>query len=147
MNKQSKWPYEDIVDLPHHVSPTRPQMPIADRAAQFSPFAALTGYDDEIKETARLTDDMIEMNEEALNMLNMKFQMLIDRLNDKPKVIFTYFQPDQKKAGGAYITKTGAVKRIDEYEQLVLMTDGTKIPINLIFEIESERIRVDYHAE
>ncbi|MBQ4628101.1 MAG: hypothetical protein IJB44_03380 [Clostridia bacterium] len=130
--------YDDIIDLPHHVSPTRPQMPIADRAAQFSPFAALTGYDDEIKETARLTDDMIEMNEEALNMLNMKFQMLIDRLNDKPKVIFTYFQPDERKDGGAFLTIEGVVKKVDVFERIVILQDGTKLQMDNVLDIDGE---------
>ena len=130
--------YEDIIDLPHHVSPTRPQMPMADRAAQFSPFAALTGYDDEIKETARLTDDMIEMNEESLNMLNMKFQMLIDRLNDKPKVIFTYFQPDERKDGGAFLTIEGVVKKVDVFERIVILQDGTKLQMDNVLDIDGE---------
>ena len=95
--------YEDIINLPHHVSATRPQMSMIDRAAQFSPFAALTGYDAAIKETGRLTDEKIEMDEEALNILNMKFQILVDSLDDEPEVTFTYFKPDERKAGGAYI--------------------------------------------
>ena len=96
--------YEDIINLPHHVSATRPQMSMLDRAAQFSPFAALTGYDAAIKETGRLTDEKIEMDEEALNILNMKFQILVDSLDDEPEVTFTYFKPDERKAGGAYIS-------------------------------------------
>ena len=95
--------YEDIINLPHHVSATRPQMSMLDRAAQFSPFAALTGYDAAIKETGRLTDEKIEMDEEALNILNMKFQILVDSLDDEPEVTFTYFKPDERKAGGAYL--------------------------------------------
>ena len=130
--------YDDIIDLPHHVSPTRPQMPIADRAAQFSPFAALTGYDDEIKETARLTDDMIEMNEEALNMLNMIFQMLIDRLNDKQKVIFTYFQPDERKDGGAFLTIEGVVKKVDVFERILILQDDTKLQMDNVLDIDGE---------
>ena len=130
--------YDDIIDLPHPVSPPRPQMPIADRAAQFSPFAALTGYDDEIKETARLTDDMIEMNEEALNMLNMKFQMLIDRLNDKPKVIFTYFQPDERKDGGAFLTIEGVVKKVDVFERILILQDDTKLQMDNVLDIDGE---------
>ena len=130
--------YDDIINLPHHVSPTRPQMPMADRAAQFSPFAALTGYDDEIKETARLTDDMIEMNEEALNMLNMKFQMLIDRLNDKPKVTFTYFQPDERKDGGAFLTIEEVVKKVDVFERIVILQDGTKLQMDNVLDIDGK---------
>ncbi len=81
--------YNEIINLPHHVSKTRPQMPMSDRAAQFAPFAALTGYDSAIKETGRLTDEKIEMDEEALNILNMKFQILVDSLDDEPEVTFT----------------------------------------------------------
>ncbi|HOO05725.1 MAG TPA: hypothetical protein PLH83_04435, partial [Ruminococcus sp.] len=96
--------YEDIINLPHHVSTKRPQMSMLDRAAQFSPFAALTGYDAAIKETGRLTDEKIEMDEESLNMLNMKFQLLVEALDDEHEVSFTYFKPDETKAGGAYVT-------------------------------------------
>ena len=92
--------YEDIINLPHHVSPTRPQMPMSDRAAQFAPFAALTGYDAAIKETGRLTDEKIELDEEALTALDMKYQFLMDALDDAPEVTITYFQPDERKAGG-----------------------------------------------
>ena len=99
--------YDDSINLPQHVSATRPQMSMIDRAAQFSPFAALTGYDAAIKETGRLTDEKIEMDEGALNILNMKFQILVDSLDDEPEVTFTYFKPDERKAGGAYIEVTG----------------------------------------
>lgn len=92
--------YREIIDLPHHVSKTRPQMPMSDRAAQFAPFAALTGYDAAIKETGRLTDERIELDEEALTALDMKYQLLMDALDDKPEVTITYFQPDERKAGG-----------------------------------------------
>ena len=86
-------PYDDIIRLPHHISAVRPQMPMADRAAQFSPFAALTGFDDAIGETGRLTDERIEMDEDARNILNMKLLVLIDHLNDRPEVTFTCFRP------------------------------------------------------
>ena len=130
--------YDDIINLPHHVSATRPQMSMLDRAAQFSPFAALTGYDAAIKETGRLTDEKIIMDEEALNMLNMKFQILIDNLFDEPEVTITYFKPDERKSGGAYIELTGIVKKFDEFERQIMMQDGTKIPMDDILNIESE---------
>ncbi len=101
--------YDDIINLPHHVSTKRPQMSMLDRAAQFSPFAALTGYDAAIKETGRLTDEKIEMDEESLNMLNMKFQLLVDALDENQEVSFTYFKPDETKAGGAYVTALTAL--------------------------------------
>ena len=130
--------YDEIINLPHHISKTRPQMPMSDRAAQFAPFAALTGYDAAIKETGRLTDEKIEMDEEALNILNMKFQILVDSLDDEPEVTFTYFKPDQRKAGGAYIEVTGKVKKVDGFERLIVMQNGTKMPMDDILNIEGE---------
>lgn len=130
--------YEDIINLPHHISTKRPQMSMLDRAAQFSPFAALTGYDAAIKETGRLTDEKIEMDEESLNMLNMKFQLLVDTLDNKHEVAFTYFKPDETKAGGAYVTATGCVKKIDDFERLITMMDGTKIPMDDVYSIEGD---------
>ena len=130
--------YNEIINLPHHVSKTRPQMPMSDRAAQFAPFAALTGYDAAIKETGRLTDEKIEMDEEALNILNMKFQILVDSLDNEPEVTFTYFKPDERKAGGAYIEVTGTVKKVDDFERLIVMQNGTKMPMDDILNIEGE---------
>ena len=100
--------YDSIMNLPHHVSKTRPQMPMSDRAAQFAPFAALTGYDSAIKETGRLTDERIELDEEALSALDMKYQLLMDTFDEAPEVTITYFQPDERKAGGKYLTATDA---------------------------------------
>ena len=130
--------YEDIINLPHHVSKTRPQMPMSDRAAQFAPFAALTGYDAAIKETGRLTDDKIELDEEALTALDMKYQLLMDALDEEPEVTITYFQPDERKAGGKYLTATGAVKKVDDYERLITMQDGAKIPMDDVLSIDGE---------
>ena len=130
--------YDDIINLPHHVSATRPQMPLLDRAAQFAPFAALTGYDAAIKETGRLTDEKIEMDEEALNILNMKFQLLVDNLHDEPEVSFTYFKPDERKAGGAYLEMTGTVKKVDDFERVITMQDGTKMLMDNILNIDGE---------
>lgn len=130
--------YDDIIDLPHYVSATRPQMPMSDRAAQFSPFAALTGYDAAIKETGRLTDEKIELDEEKLKDLNMRFQMLIDHLKDEPEVTFTYFKPDERKAGGAYIEVSGVVKKVDDFERLIMMKNGLKLPMDDILSVEGE---------
>lgn len=99
--------YNEIINLPHHVSKTRPQMPMSDRAAQFAPFAALTGYDSAIKETGRLTDERIELDEEALTALDMKYQLLMDVFDDAPEVTITFFQPDERKAGGKYASQVG----------------------------------------
>ena len=131
-------PYNDIINLPHHVSATRPQMAIANRAAQFSPFAALTGYDSAIKETARLTSERVELSESDIAVLDMKFQILKDSLADYPEVDVTYFKPDEKKKGGAYVSSSGTLKRIDDFEHAVIFMDGSKIPIHDIIDIACE---------
>lgn len=128
--------YDDIINLPHHQSVTRPHMSNYDRAAQFSPFAVVTGHDEAIREAERLTDRRIELDEYTKEALNRKLQILKE--NPGPEITLTYFQPDEKKAGGAYRTITGRVKKIDEYEQTVVFADRTVIPINQINEIESE---------
>lgn len=133
-----KTQYEDIINMPHHVSATRPQMSMMDRAAQFSPFAALTGYDGAIKETARLTDEKFELDDEAISILNMKLQMLAEAFEDRPEVLITYFRPDEKKAGGAYISVSGVVKKIDEFERILILTDGKKIKMEEIADIEGQ---------
>lgn len=130
--------YDEILSLPHHVSKTRPQMSMSDRAAQFAPFAALTGYDSAIKETGRLTDERIELDEEALTALDMKYQLLMDAFNEAPTVTITYFQPDERKAGGKYITATGAVKKVDDFERRITMRDGTRIPMDDVLNINGE---------
>lgn len=130
--------YADIINLPHHVSATHPPMSIIDRAAQFSPFAALTGYDAAIRETARRTDRRQELDEHAKAALNDKLQILAGRIGEHPKIAITYFQPDAKKTGGAYTTTVGCIKKIDEYESSIVLTDGTKILIEDIIDIESE---------
>ena len=130
--------YDEIMGLPHHVSRTRPQMPMSDRAAQFAPFAALTGYDSAIKETGRLTDERIELDEEALTALDMKYQLLMDALDDEPEVTITYFQPDERKAGGKFVSAVGAVKKIDDFERRITMRDGTRIPMDDVLSIDGE---------
>lgn len=127
--------YEDIIHLPHHVSQTRPQMPMEDRAAQFSPFAALTGYDAAIKETARQTQERVELDEYEKEALNEQLQLLAERLPDAPPVRITYFQPDTRKEGGAYVNHEGIVKRIAAYERMLIMTDRVSIPLDEIIEI------------
>ena len=120
---KQKTNYEDIINLPHHVSSKRPQMPMLDRAAQFSPFAALTGYDDAIYETGRLTDEKNDLSEEEKEALDRKHV------------------PDEKKSGGAYVTKNGNLKKIDGFERWMMLTDGTKIPLDDVADIESELFR------
>ncbi len=130
--------YDEIANLPHHVSETRPQMPMSDRAAQFAPFAALTGYDSAIRETERLTDERIELDEEALTALNLRYRLLMDALGKEPEVEITFFKPDERKSGGEYVTVNGAVKNIDDFERLITMQDGMKIPMNDILSIDGE---------
>lgn len=133
--------YNDIINLPHHVSTTRPQMSMIDRAAQFSPFAALTGYDAAIKETGRLTDEKIEIDEDTKASLDMKQAYLMEIIDEQPEISITYFLPDTKKSGGAYVTVTGNLKRFDEYERLLILTNGKKIPMDDIADIESDLFR------
>ena len=130
--------YNEIMGLPHHVSKNRPQMPMSDRAAQFAPFAALTGYDAAIKETGRLTDERIELDVEALSALDMKYQILMEALDEAPEVTITYFQPDERKAGGKYVSAVGAVKKIDDFERRITMRDGTRIPTDDVLSIDGE---------
>ena len=127
--------YNDIINLPHHVSSTRAPMSMQDRAAQFSPFAALVGYDDAIRETGRLTDQKIELGEEQLSVLNRKYQILTQHLSNHPEVTIVYFEPDKFKSGGAYLSVTGVVKKIREYEAEIILEDGTVISIESILEI------------
>lgn len=134
-------PYDDIIDLPHHVSDKRPQMPMWDRAAQFSPFAALTGYDDAVAETARLTNDKLELDESAQATLDLKQHHLMDAISEQPKITVTYFKLDERKAGGKYLTVSGELKRIDEFERLLILTSGQQISFDSIYDIESDLFR------
>lgn len=131
-------PYDDIIELPHHVSATHPHMPMLDRAAQFSPFAALVGYDEAILETTRLTDEKTVLSEESKEELNQKLRIISEHLNDDPEVSITYFLPDTKKAGGAYVTATGYVNKIDLMEHCVYVREGPMIPIDNIYEIKGK---------
>lgn len=127
--------YDDIIHLPHHVSPTHPQMPVPDRAAQFAPFAALTGHEVAIRETARLTDEKITLDENAKALLDEKLRMVQELQETQPAISVTYFQPDGKKSGGQYITITGTVKKADGYGHCLVMADGLRIPLDDIIEI------------
>lgn len=133
MNPEEMHKYDDILELPHHVSKSRPQMPVADRAAQFAPFAALSGHYEAVKEAARQTDARIEMDESCRAMLDRKLQE-IQKQPDRA-VSVTYFVPDLKKPGGSYVTVTGRVGRIDGNGRRVILADGTCIPADDIIEI------------
>lgn len=128
--------YEDIISLPHHVSASRPHMPIPDRAAQFAPFAALSGHDAAVKETARLTQERRELDEGIREILDEKLRMVQEMLHeDQPQITVTYFCPDERKAGGAYVTVSGQVRKIDLYGHSLIMGDGRQIPIEEIYDI------------
>ena len=127
--------YDDIINLPHHVSKNHRQMPMEMRAAQFAPFAALTGYDAVINETARLTDQQVELEDYDNERLYRKYAELIENISEHPVITVSYFKPDKRKGGGAYVSKTGHIKKVDTYEQLMIMEDGTSIPLAAIVDI------------
>ena len=127
--------YDNIINLPHHESKKHPRLSTEQRAAQFAPFAALTGYGDAISETSRLTEDRIELDNEEKRKIDTKLQELKNNILKKPKVTITFFIPDIKKSGGEYKTVNGNLKNIDEYNQVLILEDKTKIPIREIIEI------------
>lgn len=130
--------YDDIINLQHPTSKKRPRMAMSDRAAQFSPFQALTGYASAIKETARLTDQWIDLDESSKSELNDKLRFLHDRIPNPPNAAFTYFVPDLHKDGGEYVTRRGLLKKVDPIEQVIVLMDGCIIQINSIIAIEIE---------
>jgi len=131
-----KSPYEDIIHLPHHVSETRGQMSMHDRAAQFSPFAALTGYDAAIAETARLTEERAELDVGALEELDRQFRRLEQLISTGPDIKLRYFMPDERKAGGAYVELAGKLKKLDTYQRLIILESGERIAMNDVVEME-----------
>ena len=130
-------PYDDIIHLPHPTSSKHPRMPIADRAAIFSPFAALAGHSAAIAETARLTNQKAELDEDARAELDRRQAVLLEQIGQQPEVTVTWFQPDERKDGGAYVTTTGWLKKIDEIERVLVLTDGTRIPLVDVAGLES----------
>lgn len=135
MKHDDEHKYDDIINLPHHVSKKHPQMSLLNRAAQFSPFAALTGHEDAINETARLTDSFIELDEDRKRRLDEQLQLIRENVTLKPECEITYFKPDEKKEGGSYVTIQGNIKKIDEYSRQIVFTDGTALLIEHIFSI------------
>ena len=129
-------PYDDMLNLPHPTSRRHPQMSLSDRAAQFAPFAALSGHSAALVETARLTERRIELDEDVKAALDLKQQMLMDRIDEHPDVSVTWFQPDGKKDGGRYVTTTGRLKRIDEVERVLVMEDKTTVPLDDVISID-----------
>lgn len=143
MNLKPTHKYDDIIDLPHHVSTKRPHMSISDRAAQFSPFAALTGFEEAVNETARLTEGYIELEEEQIADINRSLVYLAKHLDEQPEITLTYFLPDNKKAGGSYNTITGIVKTIDQLNQVLQLQNELSIPFCQITKIESSIYSVE----
>ncbi len=132
--------YDDLLNLPHHTSAVQPTMPMQNRAAQFAPFAALVGYDALIRETTRLTDQKAELDESVIAELNEKLRLLLELLPQQPEVTVTYFLPDSRKAGGAYRTTSGIIRKFLRNENILVMMDGTQIPIGDIVGIESRSL-------
>lgn len=128
--------YDDIINLPHHVSKSHAQMSMMDRAAQFAPFAALTGHSAAIEETVRLTDTQQELAEEDSDALNQKMAYLRETINEHPTITITYFEPDKKKAGGKYKSIEGQLQNIDDYGQAIILKSGVSIPFASILDIQ-----------
>lgn len=142
MMREGQGSYEDIIYQPHHVSTRHPQMSLADRAAQFAPFAALTGHDEAIRETARRTDSFVELSEEQREKLDKRLQMLLAEMREnplqEPEIRVTYFQSDAKKEGGSYVVISGNIKKVDRYQRQLVFMDGTALPMENLFSIEGE---------
>lgn len=136
MNHRTDSKYEDIIRLPHHISRNHPPMSLANRAAQFSPFAALTGHGDAIRETERLTDSFLELEEDRKAQLDRQLRLILENLALEPEIEFTCFQPDEKKSGGSYVTVRGKVKKLDEYSRKIILADGTALPLDHLYSIE-----------
>lgn len=131
--------YDDIINMPHHVSTKHPRLSMEQRAAQFAPFAALSGFEDAIDEISRITENRIELNEEEKLKIDNILQKLKKEISKRPKATITYFVPDIRKSGGEYITKIGKLKKIDEFRQVIIFEDETEIPIKEVVEILTVR--------
>lgn len=133
--------YDDIIGLPHPVSRKHPRMPLENRAAQFAPFAALTGYDAAIQEKARLTDKRIELDEDEKAKISDRLQLIQEHIEAHLDVTITFFQPDGRKDGGAYVDIAGCIKKIDVLERVIVMTNGKVIPIDDVVAVTGELFR------
>ena len=130
--------YEDMWKMPHHVSPRRRAMPDSERAAQFLPYAALTGYEDAVREEERLTEEWARPGETDCEVVNRRLGLLLERIRERPEAAFVYFVPDEKKSGGAYVTVAGRVRRFRESEGEMELEDGTRIPLKRLCAVEGE---------
>ena len=142
-----KNPYDDILHLPHPTSKNHPRMSIQERAAQFSPFAAHTGHAAAIAETARLTDRKMELDEDTRAELDRRQAILLEHISERPEVTITWFRPDERKEGGAYVTTTGRLKKIDQVERILVLMDGTNIPLEDVAALESDCFQGTTQAE
>lgn len=133
-----KNPYDDIIDLPHHTSKTRPRMSVHDRAAQFSPFAALSGFESAILETGRVTDQRIELDDSVKAELNDRLNLLQDLLDQHPQVSITWFQPDPDKPGGTCRRTVGSLRKIDVWGKRLILDEDTSIPMEDLLEIDGD---------
>ena len=127
--------YDDIINLPHHISPTRQRMSMHDRAAQFAPFSALVGYDEAVAETARLTELRPELDEQEQRAINERLAYIADHINEQPEVSIRHFVPDERKNGGAIVEVSGKVKKISATDGTIVLTDGCIIPIADVMDI------------
>lgn len=132
--------YEDIINLSRPVS-NGPKMSLEQRSAQFAPFAALTGYEGQVKETARITENKIEIDEELKMILDLKIQILLDRIKEKPLIKITYFVPDEKKDGGKYVNIEKNVIKIDQYNNTIILSGNISIPMNEIIDIRGDIVK------
>ena len=142
MNMKYDRQYDDIINLPHHISKKHPQMSLYARSAQFAPFTALTGYEEAVKETARETNERIDIEDELKSILDGKLQIILEQIKNHPEISITYFIADSKKNGGEYVTVTGLVKKVDLYNQYIYLIDNTEIPINEIIDISGDIFKV-----
>lgn len=142
MNMKYDRQYDDIINLPHHISKKHPQMSLYARSAQFAPFAALTGYEEAVKENARETNERIDIEDELKSILDGKLQIILEQIKNHPEISITYFIADTKKDGGEYVTVTGLVKKVDLYNQYIYLVDNTEIPINEIIDISGDIFKV-----
>ena len=140
MNEKDPHRYDDIIDLPHFVSKNRKQMSCYDRAAQFAPFDALEGFDEEMKETARTTDNEVILGESELQLLDHKFQILFEHFKEIGEIEITYFEPDLYKDGGMYVDKKIRVKRIDLSNRVIVSSENEKFGLDYISDIRNELI-------
>ena len=134
--------YDDIINMKHHKSKKHPPMSLYARSSQFAPFAALTGYEEAVTETAREVGERIDIDDELKNILDSKIQMLSEQIKKKHEIVFTYFVPDLTKVGGAYINVTGIIKKIDTINQIIILEDKTEIPITDIIDISGEVFKI-----